>query len=95
MVTWRTLAHQPPPSTSAASYRCWGTPCRPARKITIEEPTPQKLMMMSAGMAQVVEVSQRGPSIPNQPNIPFSAPRGANSQIQMSAMPTPDVTEGM
>src|SRR5258708_5366712 len=48
-VTWRSLCHQVAPSTSAASYRCCGTPWSPARKISTELPTAQRRTTTTEG----------------------------------------------
>lgn len=51
-VIWRNFDQRPAPSRPAASYNESGTLCSAARKISIAEPVPQRLIRISDGMAQ-------------------------------------------
>ena len=54
----------------------------------------QKLIMISAGIAQTVLLSQRGPGTPTSSSAELTIPLGWKSQIRMIAVATPLVTAG-
>jgi hypothetical protein len=96
-VTWRNLAHAPAPSSSAASDSSTGTPCRPARKISIALPPvlAHRLMIMIDGKAHSLLASHDGPAIPMALRARFAGPiSGYRIQLQSSARATAGVSVG-
>jgi len=59
-VTCQNRRHAPAPSISAASWRCSGTFCNAAKKISMAPPAPQRFISSMAGLHHVGEYNQPG-----------------------------------
>src|SRR5260370_36590872 len=78
----------PAPSMWAASYISCGTPCRAARKMIMRVPpiVPPSETIATAGMAQLVDCRQAGPSFLTNGSMQFmSAIAACELQTQISA----------
>ena len=73
-VTKRSRERGPAPSSSADSYRCFGTSITAARKMIIVLPMPQIASSVSEGFDHSGESNQSGPWIPTLPRIVFTGP---------------------
>src|SRR4051812_29163738 len=96
-VIFQNLAQRPAPSISAASTNSLGTPCKPARKISMALPPmpAQSAMMATDGNAHCFDVSQPGPSIPNHDKTKLIGPTlGLKIHVQSSARATVGVRWG-
>ncbi len=94
-VMFQNLRRRPAPSICAASCRCSGMPCSPARKITAPLPNPHNRIKTSAGLAQASSKSQLGAGKPTARSATLMMPeRGLSSHSHSMAVAAPASTEG-
>ena len=95
MVMARSMSSRPAPSMAAASYICFGTSCKPARKMTIQPPTPHVLIRMSDGFDQAGSCIQPVPLMPIFSRMAFSMPlSGFSSHSHRTELATTGTMDG-
>src|SRR6185503_8683748 len=94
-VTWRACWSRLAPSISAASYRCCGISCKPAKKMIVVGPIPQRLIKIKAGFDQTSLLNHGGPGMPTRASRSLINPySGCKIQAQTTDAATTGTIEG-